>query len=179
MLDAFSRRATGGQASCDQDGSLSRRGKVLPSLLDELCRHPFLEQPPPRSAGREQFGEGWVDPLWERFSRQPFDLIATALAFTVEATARAYERWILPEHSLEAVYLSGGGARNPALVDALVRRLPQVSFRPLAELGFPEAAKEAACFALLAHEFLEGRPANIRHVTGARRAVVLGKWSPK
>ena len=49
---------------------------------------------------------------------------------------------------------------------------------PLDALGFPEAAKEAACFALLASEWLSGQPQGLPKVTNARRPVVLGKMSP-
>jgi anhydro-N-acetylmuramic acid kinase len=76
------------------------------------------------------------------------------------------------------VYVSGGGTRNPVLMEGLTRRLAPVPVRTLDALGFPEGAKEAACFALLASEFLQGTPANVPSATGARRQVVLGKLSP-
>jgi anhydro-N-acetylmuramic acid kinase len=174
LLDGIARRATNGRLSYDKDGTLSRKGTVLEPLLAELLRHPFLKQKPPRSAGREQFGEVLVQKLWARYRRKPYDLLATAAAFTVEATARAYEKWVLPRFSLEGIYVSGGGSRNPTLMKGLAERLP-VPAHPLDRLGFPEAAKEAACFALLASECLSNTPQNIPAVTGARRAVVLGK----
>jgi len=179
VLDAVARRMTNGELGCDLDGTLSRRGRVLPGLLEELLRHPFLSLPPPRSAGREGFGEPLVAPLWERFRTRPGDLIATALAFTVEATARAYEELVLPRFPrLEGVYVSGGGSRNPHLMERLAQRLAPLRVSKLDALGFPEAAKEAACFALLASECLQGTPQNVPHATGARRAVVMGKMSP-
>ena len=103
---------------------------------------------------------------------------AVASAFTVEATARALETWVLPRLRPEGVYVSGGGTRNPVLWEGLTRRLAPLPVRPLDALGFPEAAKEAACFALLASEFLQGTAANVPSATGARRQVVLGKLSP-
>jgi anhydro-N-acetylmuramic acid kinase len=120
-----------------------------------------------------------VSDLWSRYGGRPFDLIASAAAFTVEATAHAYQQWILPRfHALEGVYLSGGGSRNPTLVDGLRARLAPAPVEVLDRLGFPEAAKEAACFALLASECLSGMPQNVPSATGARRAVVLGKVVP-
>jgi anhydro-N-acetylmuramic acid kinase len=179
VLDGLARRMTGGKLQCDLDGQLSRQGTVLPELLAELLTHPFFALPPPRSAGREGFGEPLVSFLWEKYPERPADLLATALEFTVEATARAYEAYVRPRFkSLEAVYVSGGGSRNPGLMERFAARLAPVPVRMLDTLGFPEGAKEAACFALLAAEHLMGTPANVPSATGARRRVVLGKLTP-
>lgn len=178
LLDALALRASSGRLRCDLNGQLSAAGRVISSALSELLRHPFVRRPPPRSAGRELFGEELASRLWRRYRRRPLDLLATAAAFTVEATARAYERWVLPRGNLEAVYLSGGGSRNPTLMEGFSRRLAPTRVLPLAALGFPEAAKEAACFALLASEWLSGVPQNVPAATGASRKVVLGKLAP-
>lgn len=178
LLDALARRISGGRLRCDLDGRLSRRGVAIPSLLARLLRHPFLNVRPPRSTGWEDFGEDLATELWSRYRNRPYDLIATALAFTVEATARAYERWILNRVRLEAIFVSGGGSRNPELMRALRKRLSPIPVRPLSVLGFPEQAKEAACFALLASECLSGVPQNVPAATGAKHSVILGKISP-
>ncbi len=179
VLDGLARRITSGRLQCDLDGQLSRQGTVLPELLANLLTHPFFALPPPRSAGREGFGEALVSWFWEQHSDRPYDLIATALAFTVEATARAYESYVLPRFgTLEAVYVSGGGSRNPVLMQRFTERLAPLPVRTLDTLGFPEGAKEAACFALLAAEHMVGTPSNVPSATGARRRVVLGKLTP-
>ncbi|MBU8898203.1 anhydro-N-acetylmuramic acid kinase [Corallococcus sp. H22C18031201] len=179
LLDALARRVTGGLCACDVDGTLSARGQVIPALLDELLGHRFLAKPPPRSAGREDFGEALLSRVWERHGTRPYDVMATARVFTVEATARAYETYVLPRFPmLDAVYVSGGGSRNPGLMEGLKARLAPVPVERLDVLGFPEAAKEAALFALLAAEHLVGTPANVQSATGARRQVVLGKLTP-
>lgn len=175
LLDALATRATGGTLDCDRDGRLSARGRVIEPLLSELLDHPFLRRPPPRSTGREEFGESLSAPLWRRFHRRPFDLVATAAAFTVEATARAYERWVLRAGALEGVYVSGGGSRNPTLMRGLARRLSPTPVHRLDALGFPEGAKEAACFALLASEWLAGTAQSVPSATGARHPTILGK----
>jgi anhydro-N-acetylmuramic acid kinase len=178
VMDALARRMSGGALRCDLDGALARQGRVIPELLEELLRHPFLAAPPPKSAGREEFGEGFTAPLWDRWRDRPHDLIATATALTVEATARAYERWVLPGGPLDGVFVSGGGSRNPLLMDGLRRRLAPVRVDVLDALGFPEAAKEAACFALLASELLSGTPASVPSATGSKRSAILGKLTP-
>ncbi|MCY0996385.1 anhydro-N-acetylmuramic acid kinase [Myxococcus sp. MISCRS1] len=97
----------------------------------------------------------------------------------MESTARAYETWVFPRApDLEAMYVSGGGTRNPRLMARLEARLAPLPVRRLDSLGFPEGAKEAALFALLAAEYLVGTPANVPSATGAKRRVVLGKLTP-
>jgi anhydro-N-acetylmuramic acid kinase len=178
LIDALVRRATKGRRGYDRDGRMAMAGKPILPLLKELGRHPFLKRLPPRSAGREQFGDKLADELWNRYKKKPDDLIATATAFTIEATAQAYERFILPKYELEGLYLSGGGSRNPVLRHGLARRLAPLRVATVDNLGFPEGAKEAACFAILAAEFINGTPQNIPHATGAKRAVVMGKLTP-
>src|SRR5206468_296871 len=46
------------------------------------------------------------------------------------------------------------------------------------DFGLDSSAKEPLAFAILAHETLLGRSGNVPSVTGARRAVVLGKIIP-
>ncbi len=178
LLDAVVRLMTKGRLGFDRDGKLASKGQVIVPLLKRLCGHPFLRRAPPRSAGRDQFGESLAQVLWKEFSSRPHDLLATLVAFTVEATAQAYEKWLLPKQKLSGVWLSGGGCRNPLIVAGLVARLAPLPVAPLDALGFPEGAKEAACFALLASEHLSGTPQNIPGATGARHPVVLGKLTP-
>lgn len=178
LLDALTVRLTGGRQAFDRDGRLSRRGKVLPGLLKQLLAHPFLRQPPPRSAGREIFGEALASSLYRRHSRHPFDLLATVAQLTIESTVRSIERWVLPRGRVDGLYVSGGGSRNPVLLEGLRTRLSPMPVLLLDELGFPEAAKEAACFALLAHEAANGVPQNVPSATGASKRVILGKMAP-
>jgi anhydro-N-acetylmuramic acid kinase len=178
LIDAITRLATNGRQAYDKDGRLAARGKVNTQLLEALCQLPPLHRPPPRSFGREQFGDALANTLWIKHRKRPYDLLATVTAFTVEATARAWEKWVHNGKPMEGVYVSGGGVRNPLLFDGLRRRLAPLPVKTLDELGFPEAAKEAACFALLANEHLEGTPSNIPRATGASRRVILGKRVP-
>jgi anhydro-N-acetylmuramic acid kinase len=56
----------------------------------------------------------------------------------------------------------------------------QTAFAPIpvrtaTEYGVPSDAKEALCFAVLAHETVNGVPTNLPSVTGAREGTLLGK----
>src|SRR6218665_1132486 len=88
VMDGLARLLTQGRLQCDLDGSLSREGRVVPGLLEELLSHPFLALPPPRSAGREGFGDSLVTRLWERpRGVSPQASIASAVPCTVKAPA--------------------------------------------------------------------------------------------
>lgn len=178
-LDEAVRALTGGRERFDRGGRRALRGRVDAALLRELLRHPFLRRKPPRSSGREEFGGRFVAALRRRRPRLPGDdLLATLTAFVAGATADAYRRFVLPRAPVEEVLLSGGGARNPALVEALARRLAPLPVRTTAEEGLPGEAREAVAFALLASETLLGVPSGIPAATGAARPVILGKVTP-
>jgi anhydro-N-acetylmuramic acid kinase len=174
-LDAAARRVTEGRQAADTDGRLARAGQVLPELLTELMADAYLAQPPPKSTGRERYGDPFVAALWERGFRGP-DLVATLTAFTADTVALGYRLW-LPA-TVDEVILAGGGAHNPALVEHLSKALAPARLRRHAELGIPDDAKEALAFALLGYETLRGRPANLPSATGASRPVVLGSITP-
>jgi len=177
-LDAAARILTGGRLRFDRDGRLAARGHPDRALAARLLRHPFLRRTPPRSTGREEFGEDFVRGVLRarpRLRLRPEDLLATLTLFVAEATAGAYRRWVLPRARPDEVLLSGGGARNPVLTGHLRRLLAPIPVRPLEDAGFDGRAKEAAAFALLAAEAWRGVPASVPAATGARHAVVLGK----
>jgi anhydro-N-acetylmuramic acid kinase len=57
---------------------------------------------------------------------------------------------------------------------ALAAALDPIELRTLDELGLDVSAKEAAAFAVLAHESMHRRPGSLPAVTGAAYPVVLG-----
>jgi anhydro-N-acetylmuramic acid kinase len=79
---------------------------------------------------------------------------------------------------LEDVVISGGGARNRAIVKQLSQVIEPLPLRFFEELFFDGEAKEAVAFALLGYLYLEGIPGNLAQVTGARGPRQLGKFTP-
>jgi len=183
VMDALVVRATRGRQSYDRDGLWAARGRVSARLLSELMAHPFLRRSPPKTTGREEFGETFVQrvvTLGGRLRLRDEDLIATATAYTAATIAAAYRRLVFPRLTPRAlgqlqIILGGGGAENPVLRRMLWERLGTGALLTHADLGVANSAKEALAFAILAHATLLGRPANVPNATGARRAVVLGK----
>jgi anhydro-N-acetylmuramic acid kinase len=178
VLDQLVEIYTGGSQSIDVDGRLAARGRPLP-LLQELEQHPFFHQPPPKSAGREQFGRAFVESLLDRArpdGEQAWcDLLATATELTAYGIETAYRRHVAPSVPVDAVIVSGGGARNPVLMAGLAARFTPIPVRPSDDYGLPIDAKEAIAFAILASERIDRRAANMPSVTGAAQGTMLGK----
>lgn len=190
VIDACVAALTSGIQQCDTDGALAARGTVHAGLLEEMLAHPFLQQPPPKSAGREEFGQAYAAAFLQRcaelqMSRE--DTIATATAFTAASIAQSYQQFAVPllERQIEIeVILGGGGAFNPTLRRMLQEQLAasdtNIKFTLLTheDCGIPNDAKEAMAFAILAHASILGRANNVPGATGARHPVVLGKIVP-
>jgi len=173
IVDALVHAVTNGTESFDRDGALSARGRVHDDLLADLLSDDYLHRRPPKSTGRERYGR-FADRL-RATGRDPFDLVATAVAFTAHAIARSY-RDFLP--AVDEVLVSGGGAHNTTLMRTLAQLVAPTPVRRFDEGSGPRIsvdAKEAVAFAVLAVQTVHGAPANVPQVTGACRPAVLGK----
>jgi anhydro-N-acetylmuramic acid kinase len=156
----------------DHHGDWARSGRADPDLMQRFLADPYFSRRPPKSTGREYFHLEWLAvALGAGSSIAPEDVQATLAQLTVETVANA-----LTQHDPrpQEVYLCGGGAKNAFLVDAFAARLAPIPVGLADALGFPAQWVEAAAFAWLAHQTLEGRPGNIPSVTGARHPAVLG-----
>jgi anhydro-N-acetylmuramic acid kinase len=81
---------------------------------------------------------------------------------------------VLPKYDVAEIYVSGGGAHNPAIMRHLSERLAPIGVKTTDELGMPVDAKEAAAFAILANQTICGQPSNVPSATGAARPLILG-----
>jgi anhydro-N-acetylmuramic acid kinase len=176
VLDALVRHFTKGRKGYDTGGCIAARGKVIEPLLATVLTFPFFRQRPPKSAGRELFGECFVKDCFLKRARARFeDLLCTATELTARSIVGALERFVFPQVKVHRLIVSGGGAHNRLLLKRLRALLPQLTAELSDKYGLPVDAKEAMAFALLADRTLQGLPGNLPSVTGARRAVVLGK----
>ena len=185
VIDALARRLLGQRF--DRYGAAAASGAVDERLLEELLAHPYFQAPPPKSTGRETFGDAYADEVVQRARARGLpaaDMLATVTELTARSIAAAYRRH-LPRWPAE-VFLSGGGAENAALVSALARGLARETrrgeatpgLRRVEEMGLPARAKEAIAFAVLGHETVHGRPNTLPGCTGAAHPVTLGAIWP-
>jgi anhydro-N-acetylmuramic acid kinase len=166
----------------DRNGALAAAGAVIEPVLNAALRDPYFRLKPPRTAGREQFGREYAARFLaqcRRHSNKLEDALATATALTAESIARSYAQFVRPRMKKQPVdfIVSGGGARNRALMAMLDSRLAPLSCELAAsdDFGLPVEAKEAAAFALLAWQTWHHQPGNVPAATGARRAAILGQ----
>lgn len=163
----------------DRDGRRAERGDVCGQLLEELVdMDAFLAASPPKSTGREHYGSEFMDWLIERADAsncEGDDLVATVTAFTARTVYDAYRRFIVPTGGVDEVMVSGGGVHNPVLMETLTRMFAPIPVITSAHYGLDPDRKEALCFAVLAHEYINEVPTNIPAVTGAERKTLLGQ----
>jgi anhydro-N-acetylmuramic acid kinase len=170
----------------DRGGKIAASGKALDRVVHGMLKHEFFRRKPPKTAGREEFGREFVLEFLRGCGRCPKeDIVATATALTSKSIADALQRFILKNSrsarkpGFQELILSGGGAKNRALVAMLTSELAPFGLRLRFsdEFSLPSAAKEAVAFAVLAYETWHRRSSNVPSATGAKRAAVLGKIS--
>ncbi len=181
VIDGVVEILSDGAATYDEDGRRASAGTADPTLLERLLEDPYFREPPPKSTGRERFGEAYARSLIDQGRElgvlAEADLLATATALTARSIAQAY-RFLPAEIPVDECIVSGGGGRNPTLMQMLAEELAPVPVTELSALGWDPDAKEAVAFAILAHLFLSEQPGNLPSVTGAIGPRVLGKLSP-
>ena len=175
VVDGVARRVDRRRAY-DRDGEIAAQGHPDERVLAELLADPFFAEPPPKSTGRERFGDAYAAALHGRVPGA--DGVATAVELTARSVAGAVRRWTPPGTEVVA---SGGGCHHPGLMAALARGLADEGGHPLRrfdELFFPGDAKEAVAFALLGYLTAHGQPGNVPAATGASGPRVLGTITP-
>jgi anhydro-N-acetylmuramic acid kinase len=163
----------------DEGGKIAMEGEVNMRLLNDIITHDvFLKRKPPKSSGREYYGDSFIEELLTAdYSNLPKeDLIATVTRYTAFAVHYNYEHFIKDKVEIEELFVSGGGVKNTFLFSTLHNYFdPDVDVKPIGEIDISSDAKEAICFAVLANETISGNPANVPSVTGAKKNTMLGK----
>ncbi|MGH7712743.1 MAG: anhydro-N-acetylmuramic acid kinase [Gemmatimonadaceae bacterium] len=181
VIDGVMQRLTNGQERFDRDGQRAAGGRPIDSVVDAALEHPYYSADPPKSTGRELFTPGFIDDFIADCRRAApnatlEDIVASAVALTARSVGLAFQRFI-PE-PVDELVLSGGGAKNPALVAAIARAVAPITVLRFDDVFFDGEAKEAVAFALLGYLYLRGRPGNVPSATGARGPRILGSLTP-
>ena len=173
IIDAVAHRVDDA-LSCDLDGRLAAAGKVNEKVLAELLADPYFAAAPPKSTGRERFGDAYA---------------GCAAPSRCRAPTAWRPRWNSPRARSRTRCGAGPAARArwwpPAaacITPASWRRWPSTWPRcrcvDFDTLFFDGDAKEAVAFALLGYLTLHGQPGNLPAATGARGPRVLGSITP-
>ncbi len=178
VMDALAEKLTKGQQTYDRGGRLAASGNVNSGLLSFLMQDPYLSKMPPKTTGREYYGEEYVKRLLQYGERENVsltDCLTSATRFTAESIAQGIRRFS-PEKP-EVLVVGGGGSKNPVLLQFIQECLPECRVMTNEEIGYDSDSKEAVAFAVLANEALGSMANNVPGVTGARHPVVMGKIS--
>jgi len=178
VIDALAERLF--DAPYDRDGQHAAQGTPDHDLLADLLEGDFFRRTPPKSTGRDDFGADYVDRLLGAAQSRglaPTDTIATATLLTAASVYQAYAQYVRPDQSIEVLIASGGGVHNDTLMRMLEEAFTPIPVRTASDYGVDADAKEALCFAVLAHETVNGVPTNLPSATGASSRTLLGSLS--
>ncbi|MFT5879551.1 MAG: anhydro-N-acetylmuramic acid kinase [Moritella sp.] len=168
----------------DENGLWARSGTVIEELLTQLLKHGYFQLNPPKSTGRELFNLTWLqrhlspeDQSSSQLNSQlysPADVQRSLVRFTAISIANEIKQ-LMPSGE---VYICGGGAANPLLMQDIASQLLQYQVNTTAALGIDPDWVEAIAFAWLAKQHVHKQPGNIPAVTGASRPAILGSFYP-
>lgn len=160
----------------DKDGKIASSGVVNDEMLNELMKMKYIHEKPPKTTGREDFGQRFVEKVIDKYSElKSEDIIATLTMFTAKSISYNYKKFIIPNNKLEKVIIAGGGAHNKTLIKFIKEELEGIEVLIQEDLGFSSDAKEAIAFAVLGNETLNNNFSNVPSATGANEKVILGQ----
>ncbi|MGL5876764.1 MAG: anhydro-N-acetylmuramic acid kinase, partial [Xenococcaceae cyanobacterium] len=170
------KKLTNGHQTYDRDGNWAARGIVRHQLVDRWVEHDFFKKPPPKSTGRELFGEAYLTERALEAQQEQLsdaDWLATIAELTVASIAHSYRHFLpsLPDE----VLLCGGGSRNLYIRKRLQEELGEIPVMTTDDAGVDGDFKEAIAFAVLAYwRYVCLQPGNLPQVTGAKKPMLLG-----
>lgn len=173
LMDLWAERHLG--APLDANGDWAAGGNVDQRLLDRFLSEPFVTATPPKSTGRDLFNAEWLS-AHGADAAQPRATQATLLEFSARCVSDALERYCA---DARRVIICGGGVRNAALMRRLGKLCDPVPVVSSQTCGLPPELVEAVAFAWLAKMAIDGAPASLPKVTGARGSRVLGAIYPR
>ncbi|HEX3521564.1 MAG TPA: anhydro-N-acetylmuramic acid kinase [Stellaceae bacterium] len=163
LIDDWVRRQIG--AAADLDGVLARAGAVSAAHVENFLVSSYFDRPPPKSLDRDDFRAALPTGLSLE------DGAATLTEVTAAAVAAGTRHFPAPAKQW---LVTGGGRHNPAVMQALARRL-NATVRPVEAVGWHGDALEAQAFAYLAVRSILGLPLSLPSTTGVPRPTCGGR----
>lgn len=154
----------------DSGGQWASQGKVVDRLLDALLADSYFDLPPPKSTGFEHFNLDWLRAFGVD-DKSPIDVQATLAELTAVTVANSI-RETAP--ATKDIFVCGGGVHNEDLLSRLARHVGTSTIGSTQQVGLDPDWVEAAAFAWLAMQTINGKTGNLPSVTGANQKKVLG-----
>ncbi|GLS90689.1 anhydro-N-acetylmuramic acid kinase [Psychromonas marina] len=168
LMDAWIEKCLG--EPYDKNGHFAQQGYVNKALLEKLLTDEYFSLSAPKSTGREKFNLLWLEQHLVHKQLSNVDIQRTLLEFTAITIADQIKL-----HSEKAaVFVCGGGALNPLLMQRLQQRLTNHIVSDTNALNVDPMFVEAIAFAWLAEQRLLENPIPLKSVTGAARDAILG-----
>jgi anhydro-N-acetylmuramic acid kinase len=163
LIDDWVRQHTG--AAADIDGALARAGRASSAHVERFLEGAYFSRPPPKSLDRDNFPDAMpVGLSLEDGAATLTEMTAAAVGACARYFPAVAREWLV----------TGGGRHNPALMDALRRRL-KVRVRPVEEIDWDGDALEAQAFAYLAVRSLDGLPLSLPSTNGVTQPTSGGR----
>ena len=178
-IDAVVTEITEGTEHYDKAGARAAQGTSYQPLTDEWLKHPFFQLPPPKTTGREMFGNTFAMECLATCRKHGLadnDCIATLTELTVQTITHYIAQFVTAQNPIDTLYVSGGGVHNQKIMRRLGEILADTAVEPVDNSGISADAKEAIAFAILANETLHGHSGNLPSATGASVQKILGKF---
>ena len=178
-IDAVVTEITEGTEHYDKAGARAAQGTSYQPLTDEWLKHPFFQLPPPKTTGREIFGNTFAMECLATCRKHGLadnDCIATLTELTVQTITHYIAQFVTAQNPIDTLYVSGGGVHNQKIMRRLGEILVDTAVEPVDNSGISADAKEAIAFAILANETLHGHSGNLPSATGASVRKILGKF---
>lgn len=155
----------------DPEGTIGSKGRIIPSLLDQLNQLDYYQKPFPKSLGYE-----WVSrevfPLIDTISYKIEDLLYTFYEHNAHQISNTITQFSHQERFYR-VLATGGGAYNTFQLDLIRKKLPKnIRLEPGSPLLID--FKEALVFAFLGVLRKTNRINVLKSVTGAEQDTCSG-----
>ena len=160
--------------SYDADGAIASSGKTDAGLLARLLMDDYFQLAAPKSTGFEYFNLEWLNNYLGKYQTVELDIAdiqSTLCDLTATSIIRAINQYTVDN---DEIYICGGGVHNKELMRRL-QKLTKCPVQTTEALGVHPDWVEAMAFAWLAHQHVHQQTGNLPSVTGAKKALILGK----
>ena len=156
----------------DDRGQWARSGKVIPELLDLWLQDSYFMLKPPKSTGRDYFSNAWLEDTKNIAQYNVEDIQASLCTLTVRSIEQDIKRYV--KEKCGVIYVYGKGVHNTFLLEQMEKYLPNFNIQKASAIGISAEWLEGGLFAWLAYCYKQRIACDLRHVTRAKKAAVLG-----
>ncbi|MGK7938679.1 MAG: anhydro-N-acetylmuramic acid kinase [Crocosphaera sp.] len=178
LMDLTVQKLSQGQKKYDHNGEWAAQGTPNQRLITKWLKQDFFQQTPPKSTGRELFGQDYLEKCWQEaqtYHLSETDFLATITDLTAASIVSSYEQCL--KQPIDEILLCGGGSHNLYLRKRIQDRCPATTIvKTTDDVGMNSDFKEAIAFGVLGYwRYVTQTPGNLPQVTGAKQAMLLGE----